>query len=276
MELKTTFYEIKELSELITKPDDEKIILCDKLTAVEVLSICSDKHANHIVQKSNIKSDAELKLSSSMTNSPEMFIRFPLSVIMGAEHPTEQTEKERQGLSFFMTVPEDRESILSQIEQYIGKHCKRKSVIDDIRLAADELITNCLFNAPYVNKDNSNATVDRISSEISIDADKKPHIFAGFDANRVIIGCTDYYGRLNVRKLIERIKLCYVNNPSSMINYEAGGAGIGSYLIFDTCMSYYVAVDPEVATTICCAFPVNMSAVERNQIPKNIHIILND
>lgn len=276
MDQKNSFYELKELSEILTKPDNEKIILCDRLTSVQVLSMCFDKKAEHIVQKSNVQIESELKLSSYTTDSPEMFIKFPLSVIMGVEKPSAETETEKLGLSIFLTEPREKEDVLAQLDTFIAKYCKRQSVISDIRLAADELISNSLFNAPYVNADNSNSNIERDYSKISIDPAKKPHVYAGYDQNRVVIGCTDFYGRLNINKLIERIKLCYVNNPGDMINYEAGGAGIGSYMIFDSCMSYYVAVDPGVATTLCCAFPVNMSAKERNEVPKNVHIILNE
>lgn len=275
MDQKNFFFELKELSELLSKPEDEKIILCDRLTSVQVLSMCFDKTAEHVVQKSNLQADAELKLSSYTTDSPEMFIKFPLSVIMGVEKPTAATETEKLGISYFLNEPHEKEMVLEKLEEFIGRFCKRQSIIADIRLAADELITNSLFNAPYVNMENSNSNVERDSSKISIDPLKKPHIFAGHDQNRVIIGCTDFYGRLNITKLIERIKMCYVNNPGEMINYEKGGAGIGSYMIFDSCMSYYVAVDPGVTTTLCCAFPINMSAKERNEVPKNVHIILN-
>ncbi len=275
MDQKNFFFELKELSELLSKPEDEKIILCDRLTSVQVLSMCFDKTAEHVVQKSNLQTDTELKLSSYTTDSPEMFIKFPLSVIMGVEKPSAETEKEKLGISYFLTEPLEKEMVLEKLEEFIGLYCKRHSIIADIRLAADELITNSLFNAPYVNMENSNSNMERDNSKISIDPLKKPHIFAGHDQNRVIIGCTDFYGRLNISKLIERIKLCYINNPGEMINYETGGAGIGSYMIFDSCMSYYVAVDPGVTTTLCCAFPINMSAKERNEVPKNVHIILN-
>ena len=275
MDQKNNFYELKELSEILAKPSDEKIILCDRLTSVQVLSMCSDKTAEHIVQKSNMQIETELKLSSYTTNSPEMFIKYPLSVIMGVDNPTPESETSKLGLSVFLTKPEVKEIVLEKLDAFIAQHCKRQSVIADIRLAADELISNSLFNAPYVNLDNSNANIERDYAKISIDPLKKPHVYAGYDQNRVIIGCTDFYGQLNINKLIERIKSCYVNNPGEMINYEAGGAGIGSYMIFDSCMSYYVAVDPGVATTLCCAFPVNMSAKERNEVPKNVHIILN-
>lgn len=275
MDEKKKYLELNEYSEELSKSSEEKIILCDKLTSVQVLTLCLNGNTEHIVQKSNVLIDAELKLSSYSLKSPEVFINYPLSVIIGIENPSAETEKEAAGLSKFLSVPSDKEDVLDDLEAYMNEHCKRSSVIADIRVAADELISNSLYNAPYVNQANSNSNVSRDYSNISIDPQKKPHLFAGHDETRAIIGCKDLYGRLNVSKLIERIKLCYINNPGEMINYKAGGAGIGSFMIFDSCMSFYVAVDPEKSTTLCCTFPLKMSAKERDEVPKNVHIILN-
>lgn len=275
MDKKVKYFELKDFSEGLSNSSEEKIILCDKLSSVQVLTLCLNKNAAHIVQKSNVQIDNELKLSSYSLKSPETFIKYPLSIIKGLENPSADTEKNCSELSYFLTEPMDKEKALEELETYISQHCKRSSIIADIRVAADELISNCLYNAPYVNMENSNSNIVRDYSNISIDPAKKPHMFASHDQNRMIIGCKDFYGRLNVNKLIEKIKLCYINNPGQMINYKSGGAGIGSFMIFDSCMSFYVAVDPNKSTTLCCTFPLKMSAKERDEVPKNVHIILN-
>jgi hypothetical protein len=83
----------------------------------------------------------------------------------------------------------------------------------------------------------------------------------------------DQYGTLNIEKLIERIKLCYIHNPKSQINFGPGGSGIGTFMIFDSCTSLYVAVQRGICTTVCCTFATKLSARKRNQIPKNIHLL---
>ncbi len=275
MDKNIKFFELKELSEIPLKPADERIILCDKLNSVQVLSLCLNKTADHIVQKSNIFIQEELRFSASVLKSPEIFIKFPLSVIMGEENPTIKTESEVAELSIFLTVPTEKETVLEELENYVAQYCKRSSIVADIRTVGDEMLSNCLFNAPYVNAENTNSNVERNYDSISIDPTKKPQVFAGHDDSRVIIGCRDMYGQLNVHKLIERIRLCYVKNPGKMINFESGGAGIGSFMIFDSCMSFYLAVDPGKSTTLCCSFPTGMSAKQRDEVPKNVHIILN-
>ncbi len=268
-------FELKELSEVAEKPTEERIILCDNLSSIQVLSLCLNQTADHIVQKSNVHSNSELKFSAAVIKSPELFIKYPLSFILGNENPSSESEKSSAELSQYLAIPQDKDTVLDDLEAYVGSHCKRSSIVSDIRTAADEMISNCLFNAPYVNAANTNSNINRDYSNISVDPLKKPHVFAGRDQNRIIIGCKDMYGRLNVNKLIERIKLCYVNNPGKMINFDAGGAGIGSFMIFDSCMSFYVAVDAGLSTTLCCTFPLGMSAKQRDEVPKNIHIIVN-
>ncbi len=272
MNSKTKFIELKDPSEWTQKQMDEKVVLCDQLSSIDVLNLCLDKTVDHVVQKSNVHADNELQLSLKTVTSPECFFKYPISVIKGILDPTPETEKANAEMSVFLNKPSDKDTVLDQLETYIKQYCKRGSIASDIRIVADELISNSLFNAPYT-RNSLNLNIARDYANITIDQNKKPHVFAGYDENRLIIGCTDFYGRLNTAKLMERIKFCYVNNPGEVINFNVGGAGIGSYMIFDACMSYYVAVDPGVSSTVCCTFPLNMSAKQRNDLPKNIHII---
>jgi hypothetical protein len=255
---------------------DENIIVCDRLSSVKVLSLCLEKSVNHIVQTSNTSSEAEIKLSSTMILSPEEFMNYPLSLILGIEKPTAETEKQASGVSFQIGEIDDKSKALNKIDEFVVKHSNRGSLATDIRLVADELITNSIFNAPYVNLENSNSPMPRDSNQIKIDPARKPLVFAGATDDRIVLGCTDYYGRLNIKKLIERIQQCYVNGPRQMMNFGPGGAGIGSFMIFDSCISFYLAVNPGKSTTVGCAFPIKMSTQERYSVPKNLHVIFNE
>ena len=144
----------------------------------------------------------------------------------------------------------------------------------DILLCSDEVITNSIYNAPFVDQHNNFSGPTRDFSKVQIDPDKKARFFIGADPDRVIIGCRDQYGTLNPDKLIDRIKRCYESNPGEVMNFGQGGAGIGSFLIFDSCVSMYIAVDAGQSTTICCAFPLGLSATKRSLVPKNLHVVV--
>jgi hypothetical protein len=255
-----------------TKSPDSVIILDDKLSTIKVLSLCIQSSFRHVVQTSNLDCDAEIKVSTDMIQNPESFLLYPLSNIFGAENPSTKTEKELSDISTYISQPKEKTDIIEHLVTYVEKYSNPKSLSDDVRMVADELITNSIYNAPFVDKENSNSGPNRTVA-ITIDQNKKPHVFAGCDSSRLVVGCTDYYGRLNIKKFIERIEWCYKVNPRDVINFGPGGAGIGSYMIFNLSVSFYVAVDPGVSTTVVCAFPLKMSAKKRQLVPKNIHII---
>jgi len=77
---------------------------------------------------------------------------------------------------------------------------------------------------------------------------------------------------LSVNKLFKRIKNCYDTSVGDNINYSgAGGAGIGSYLIFNSSASYFAEVKVQSHTIVCCTVPLGMSSRARLNIAKNLH-----
>jgi hypothetical protein len=83
-----------------------------------------------------------------------------------------------------------------------------------------------------------------------------PIFFLSDDFERIVIGCCDRYGSLKIPALLNRVKLCYENSIADMINYSAGGAGIGTYIVLEKVTSFYVGVQTGVSTLVCCAFPL--------------------
>jgi hypothetical protein len=251
------------------KPGD--IILIDKAPHISVLSLCSENGVRHVVQKSNIKSTAEIDFSSQMVQTPADFFAHPLSCIFGIPQASTENENILSSLSFSVGSLTEQKNILAQFESFIRKLTPSQALMNDILTVVDEALTNAVFNAPFVNT--STAAPSRDEMNVPIDPDKKPYLFAGHDGERIIVGCRDSYGSLNVTELLKRIKTCYQNNVGDVINFGEGGAGIGSFMMFESCASMYIGVDAGHSTTICCSFPLKLSATQRGELPKNIHII---
>lgn len=249
------------------------VIIGDQISTLVMLDLCVNDGVKHIVQRSNPGLLEERKLSAAMQQRPRDFIKFPLSMIFGEPSVSEATEAKYKGLDILITFAEMKGAILDQLKKYVEEHAKQKSLLYDLTLAADELITNAIYNAPYVDADNLKSGPARNASAISIDSQKQPRFFAGCDDKRIIIGAQDLFGSLNIDSMMKRIRRCYQNNPRNELSFGVGGAGIGSFMMFDSCSSMYVAVEKGISTTICCTFPIAMSAKKRSAIPKNIHIL---
>ena len=267
-----------EIFELTTADDPSNlnttapIVVCDSLGSEYVLSLFSRSKIQHIIQKSNLNHQSEIQISATMLQSPDQFRQFPLSTILGVHNPTSDSEAQLAEVNHQLSHPDEKSLVLDQIEKWVAESNHQRSIANDVRLIADELISNSIFNAPYVDFENSFSGPTRDKNKISIDPAKKPRVFIGRDHDRLIVGCQDFYGTLNVNRVIERIRICYESNPGQVMNFGTGGAGIGSFMVFDSCSSLYIAVEVGVSTTICCALPLKMSAVRRKKIPKNLHI----
>ncbi len=262
----------KELSEIELDKHLGEVIFTDHAQTTTVLDYCLNRKINHFVQKSNILHNKEISVSESMNTDPDLFFNYPLSVIHGEKNPTKASENFLKKVSFEVENVLDKVKLLSEIEGFIGGVTKSTSLLHDILNTVDELFTNAVYNAPYVSFDNEESGIDRDFEKAVIDTNKKPYIFAGYDQERIIIGCKDLYGSLNVEKLLSRIKSCYDSNISKVINYGTGGAGIGAYLIFASSCSLYLNVSKGKHTLICCSFAYKLNATSRSQIPKNLHI----
>ncbi|MBC7458204.1 MAG: hypothetical protein H7235_08005 [Bdellovibrionaceae bacterium] len=268
--------ELKDIKTLDPKTIEGGIVVCDQIPCHQVLSLYAEKNIQHVVQFSNLDSASEVKLSAKMITHPAEFIQYPISMVLGAESPSKDTEAKLSEVSFHLSNADDKYTVLSQVETFLSKFSNSSTLLYDIRLTCDELITNSIYNAPYIDQDNKNLNPTRDKSKISIDQKKKPYFYAGSDGSRFVVGCTDYYGRLDTQKFVERIKNCYNSNPGDQINFGEGGAGIGSFMIFDSCIRLYIAVDPGKSTSISCVFPLRMSAQARHDLPKNLHITHSD
>lgn len=267
------FLEVCSIDELKSTAPLPPAIIGDKLPNLILLEICGQKGVKHVIQKSNLKPDSETALAHFMLENPRDFVRDPIGSILGQLQTVTEAEEIREKFYEEIKSPLEKFDVIKNLQTFAKKFKNPSSVVYDIALVADELISNALYNAPYVDAGNTRSGPDRNPQNIAVDPQKRPEIFAGCDGTRIVVGVRDHYGMLNTTQFIDRIRACYEQNPRERISYKEGGAGIGSFMIFDSCASMYVAVERETATVICCSFPIGMGAHKRHSIPKNLHLL---
>lgn len=265
--------EIQTVEDLLSIHPLPPLIVGDHLSSLVLLQLCENEGVRHVVQRSNLKPDLETKVAQFMLERPRDFILSPVSVILEEDVPNLESEKRVTEYYREIDSPHSKSELIDGLKEYAQKFKNPRSVIYDLSIVADELITNAIYNAPFVDDLNSRSGPDRNPDTATIDPNKKPVLFAGSDGVRLVFGVRDLYGMLNTASLIQRIRQCYETNLRDQISYSPGGAGIGSFMIFDSCVGMYVAVDRGRSTTICCSIPINMSANKRSSVPKNIHIL---
>ena len=250
-----------------------KVLFTDNLNTKSILDFCLEKKIDHVVQMSNLDHTHELEVALKISQNPTEYFDFPLStLILCPEKGNLEKEFELRKVYFEIERPDQKEEMLSKMEAYLKDNTNSKSLISDILSVADELFTNAIFNAPFVDLESNQFPIDRKISEVSVNKEKRPYLFISNDFERIILGCCDHYGSLNVPRLLGRVRKCYETGVAEMINYSIGGAGVGSYLILEKSTSVYLGVQKGKRTTICCAFPLIHNSVKRAQMPKNLHL----
>jgi hypothetical protein len=111
----------------------------------------------------------------------------------------------------------------------------------------------------------------RTDSSVEMQNPFKGQLFAGVLDDRLGIGCRNPFGSLQLKPLLNKMQKCYGDGVGESINMGPGGAGIGSFLVFNTGSSYYVAIVKGEATVLSISVPINMSARKRGELPKNLH-----
>ena len=211
-----------------------------------------DMVCNHglcqLVQTDGINQHEELRLSQEMIDNPMLFFAKPVTSVLGSANMVEFF----QG---FHGVQSKKADTLAQFESFLNGVPGSRPIRVDVMLVADELLTNASRN--YRNIPN-NYPVE---------------FLAGYDAERIVFGAVDPFGVLKYQTIFNKISGCFANGVANSINYGSGGAGIGSYLVFNASIGYYIAVRENIQTVILSSMPLRMPLKDIEGLPKNIHIV---
>ncbi|MCB0351421.1 MAG: hypothetical protein KDD38_09575 [Bdellovibrionales bacterium] len=253
----------------------DKIMVCDNVTPGNVIALALDAGYTHICQSSHPYFVPDLNTSALMLLEDKQFINYPLSSIITPSEVGPEAEANLTHFEYKFEQAGQKFTILQGVGKALGEKKVSPSIQADVLVIADELSTNAVFNAPFVDMENTASGASREDQSTRMHQGKSASIFLGANDTRLVIGCKDPYGTLNLMKLFVRIKKCYDTSVAENINMTGrGGAGIGSFMVFNSSASYYAVVEEGQCTMILCALPVRMSSKTRLEIPKNLHFII--
>jgi hypothetical protein len=256
------------------KVDSSCIGVADCLEPEAVLTLALDSGFTHICQKGGHLFDAEIESANLMIQSPESFLEFPSATILTPGALSAESEKKLIIHDTKFNSSSDKLQVLTAITNMMELKGLSQTINDDVIAVADELFTNAIFNAPFVDKDtHQNPGICRKRLDVKLDDGKFGRMFLANDEKRLVIGCEDPYGSLDLKRYMTKIKATYQRGPAATINFGPGGAGIGSYIIFNAGSSLYFGVWPGKASIVCCVIPLGMSNRKRIQLSKHVHLI---
>jgi hypothetical protein len=224
----------------------------------DVIRFMLEEKVQHIVQKDGPNFDSELKAAETMCANQFALLDSPLETICGPFRPDEQA---------FLKVSsfDDKKSVaLEAFEQFLQTIKGARGIRDQAMMIADELFTNGAKNGwdpPRLSKDSKPVRPGRVE------------FFARACDNRIVFGCRDTYGQLGFDQVLLRIRRCFEEGIAQSISQGRGGAGIGSFMVFNSCISYYASVEKGKRTVVCVALPLGLKQGDTGSIPKNIHLV---
>jgi hypothetical protein len=238
----------------LTSPDS--ILVTQKMPAVQVIEQAYIG-VRHLIQKDGVAFQQEQKLAEVMISSPKKFFLDPLREIICGPAEAEKLFR------FTCKAEESKRGMLVQLREFLEQFNRTKSVRDEVLLAADEIFTNASKNTGvFYSKESSGVT--------------RPGVIeftAYIDTERVVILCTDSYGGLEIPSLVGKIRHVYETGIAGAIQHGDAGAGIGSFLIFNNCSSYYLGVDKNKKTVVGGAFQHTPRSPDKAALSKHFNFV---
>ena len=238
----------------------------------EIVKRCLNHKVRHICQTDEGSLECELNTTSLMVQNSEKFLAYPISSILSPADVSALTEKRLIALSRSFSQAGEKVAVLAELRQLLMDEGRSESLIADAVLVADEMFTNAIFNAPFVDpKTGFNPGIDRSDDSVHMKNGRHAELFMGYDQNRLVIACRDPYGSLNLQQFLKRIHDCCINGVSGAMRMGGGGAGIGSHMVFNISSSMYVGVSHGKTTVVGASIHWKWSGRRRSEATKNLH-----
>lgn len=248
-------------------PVKEKVLICGQVTPSEVVRCAVDHKATQVIQESNPYFQYQLDSAYEMLENPPYFLDFPIATILEPNSVGAEAEKRLKLAEFTFRSSHEKYKILDQITAAVSPLARPSSLAHDVKLVADELFTNALYNAPL---EPDSPKADR-SQMTELPQGKTARLVLGRKESRLVLLCEDVYGSLDISNYLSRMLKCYDEGLSNVMNWGTGGAGIGCYMIFESCMSIYLGVRPNEKTIVACVFAMGKGTRARQEMCKSIH-----
>lgn len=264
-----------DLSQLSTlKVENYHVGIGDSLPPEDLLKLATEVGFLNICQKQGFEFNREVKSSHALVESPESFLEFPVASILSPHDMNSATERCYTIMNEIFDSSGQKRAILASLLKALESKSLSQTMIEDVTAVADEFFTNAVFNAPFIDTaTNRNPGISRQDLEVKYEAGLQGRLFLASDDSRLVVGVTDPFGALDLKFYLNKIKATYLRGPAATMNFGPGGAGLGSYIIFNTGSSLYFGVWPKRATVLCCVIPLGMSYRKRVQLPKHLHWI---
>ncbi len=234
----------------------------------EVLGKALESRIHHIYAQTSPYCQFDMHLANIMQYQPVEFMSRPEIIFSKTSSDLAKLHTYERTFHKASQKPKVMEELNCELKKFVSS----SSLTSEIILIADELYTNAIFNAPF-SVQGVSAQKHRQDNSVEMGEGLTGRLYFTADESLIMMGCEDPFGSLSVEKFLRRILDCYVQGVANTMNMGRGGAGIGSFLMFEMCTSFVVAVEAGVRTHVACILPYRLSRRKRGEIEKSLHVL---
>ncbi|MBX9768853.1 MAG: hypothetical protein K2X47_16390 [Bdellovibrionales bacterium] len=268
---------VVSVGEMFPRDNDAKICLgvCEGEPQEVIVPWMASTGVRHVVQTSHPEFEREVQSSIEMMKESANIFDDPVKVILrgvGREEIIAGKENTAYWERDFRSSKE-KDSILAEVKIFVEASPKAATILDAVITSTDEMISNAIYNAP-VDANNEHPFKDTNRSEkVELPGVTTAKIFMAHDGQWLVVGCVDPYGSLYPGQLLSHLARSYEAGADSVMNVDGpGGAHIGTRMMLDMCVGFYVAVEEGVRTLVALTFPFGKSHRQMGKMPKAVHV----
>ncbi len=151
---------------------------------------------------------------------------------------------------FIVTGSENRGQFIEQLEQDLSKAGVQSSMIRNAKLVTEELLMNCIYDAPHDRKTGlpKYNHLSRINN-IELEPSDYGKLRYAFDGNFIAISVEDPFGALPRDVILKYVKSCFDGQFGKINEAEGkGGGGMGLFQILSTADLLITNIKPKQRT----------------------------
>lgn len=268
---------VVSVGQIFPRENDAKTCLgvCEGEPQEVIVPWMANTGVRHVVQTSHPEFEREVQSSLEMMNESANIFEDPVKVILRTVGRQEIQEGKPDAAYWEreFTSSKEKDSILGEVRAFVQASPKSATILDAVVTSTDEMISNAIYNAP-VDENNQHTFKDRDRSEkIELPSSGAAKIFMAHDGQWLVVGCVDPYGSLYPSQLLSHLARSYEAGADSVMNVDGpGGAHIGTRMMLDMCVGFYVAVEDGVRTLVAVTFPFGKSNRQMGKMPKAVHV----
>lgn len=120
-------------------------------------------------------------------------------------------------------------------------------VAESVAMAADELVTNAIYNAPVDAQGKPRFTHLARTVPVILSAGEVVSLRMGHDGRKVAISVVDPFGSLSPTKVQDYLAKCFAKGEDQ-VDSKDGGAGLGLFQIFNMTQHFIINIAPHRMT----------------------------